>query len=83
MAIQHEISEHPLISGRGAVLSGLSKKAAITSTVATKHYGVAVDCLYNEREDAGQPTTIHKFSGKKRVSMVSNDDSDVVPISIM
>lgn len=52
---------------KGAVLSQLPQEAAITSTVATKHYGVSASAVYNESEDSGQPTTIHRFDGKRRV----------------
>ncbi|CAO1601112.1 hypothetical protein XANCAGTX0491_004776 [Xanthoria calcicola] len=52
---------------KGAVLSQLPEEAAITSTVSTKHYGVSANALYDEKEDAGQPTTVHKYNGKTRV----------------
>ncbi|KAI4245362.1 MAG: hypothetical protein L6R42_010202 [Xanthoria sp. 1 TBL-2021] len=45
----------------------LPEEAAITSTVLIKHYGVSVNATYDEKEDAGQPTTIHKYNGKTRV----------------
>ena len=55
------------------MLSMLPREAAITSTVATKHYGVAANCTYDETEDAGQPTSVNKYTGKTRVSKVSHE----------
>lgn len=55
---------------KGAVLSQLPQEAAITSTVATKHLGVAANAPYDEREDRGQPTTTNKYTGKQKVSKV-------------
>ncbi|KAL8865909.1 MAG: hypothetical protein Q9198_009115 [Flavoplaca austrocitrina] len=54
----------------GAVLSQLPQEAAITSTVATKHYGVSANAAYDRREDAGQEVIIDKYTGKKQVSKV-------------
>lgn len=59
-----------LTNFRGAVLSQLPQEAAITSTVATKHYGVSASAVYSEAEDSGQPTSIHRFDGKRRVQKV-------------
>ncbi|KAI4202012.1 MAG: hypothetical protein LQ350_002917 [Teloschistes chrysophthalmus] len=56
---------------RGAVLSQLPQEAAITSTVATKHLGVAANAPYDEREDRGQPTTTNKYTGKQKVSKMT------------
>ncbi|KAL8667386.1 MAG: hypothetical protein Q9202_000602 [Teloschistes flavicans] len=53
---------------KGAVLSQLPQEAAITSTVATKHFGVSANAPYDEREDRGQPTTTSKYTGKQKVS---------------
>ena len=58
------------MSFRGAVLSQLPQEAAITSTVATKHYGVSANAAYDKREDAGQEVIIDKYTGKKKVSKV-------------
>ncbi|KAL8887793.1 MAG: hypothetical protein Q9215_004678 [Flavoplaca cf. flavocitrina] len=60
-----------LISFRGAVLSQLPQEAAITSTVATKHYGVSANAAYDRREDAGQEVIIDKYTGKKQVSKMT------------
>lgn len=54
-------------------MSQLPEEAAITSTVSTKHYGVSANATYDEKEDAGQPTTIHKYNGKTRVEKVCNN----------
>ncbi|KAL8642198.1 MAG: hypothetical protein Q9226_008534, partial [Calogaya cf. arnoldii] len=63
---------------KGAVLSQLPQEAAITSTVATKHYGVAANATYHEREDAGQAITINKYTGKQRVSKDMRRDQKIV-----
>lgn len=64
---------------RGAVLSQLPEEAAITSTVSTKHYGVSANSTYDEKEDAGQPTTVHKYNGKRRVKRASRTTSPDPP----
>ncbi|KAL8946545.1 MAG: hypothetical protein Q9222_007072 [Ikaeria aurantiellina] len=56
---------------RGAVLSQLPQEAAITSTVATKHYGVSARAPYDPIVDAGQPTTLNKYTGKTRVEKMT------------
>ncbi|KAL9027295.1 MAG: hypothetical protein Q9196_004162 [Gyalolechia fulgens] len=57
--------------GRGAVLSVLPQEAAITSTVATKHYGVAANAPYDKNEDAGQPSITNRYTGKEKVSKMT------------
>ncbi|KAL8693889.1 MAG: hypothetical protein Q9218_001354 [Villophora microphyllina] len=56
---------------KGAVLSQLPQEAAITSTVATKHFGVSANAPYDEREDRGEPTTTNKYTGKQKVSKMT------------
>lgn len=46
-----------LLVNRGAALSKLPGTALITSTVATKHYGVESKSVYDEELDEGEVTT--------------------------
>ncbi|KAL8671694.1 MAG: hypothetical protein Q9168_003816 [Polycauliona sp. 1 TL-2023] len=71
LAILDEKSDLKLIRGRGAVLSQLPEEAAITSTVATKHYGVSANHHYDEIEDSGQPTKTNRYSGAIRVEKMT------------
>ncbi|MCJ1377667.1 hypothetical protein MMC17_000763 [Xylographa soralifera] len=52
---------------KGAVLSQLPQEASITSSVATRHYGVAALSSYNEAEDSGQPKKRDDNTGIDRV----------------
>jgi len=52
---------------KGAVLSQLPQKAVVTSTVATRHYGIVALSPYNATEDMGQPTLIDHWTSKVRV----------------
>ncbi|KAL8856127.1 MAG: hypothetical protein Q9178_007252 [Gyalolechia marmorata] len=49
----------------------LRQEATITSTVATKHYGVAAYDTYDEIEDAGQPTIKDKYTGETQVKKIT------------
>ena len=42
-------------------------EAVITSTVATRHYGVTANAIYRESEDAGQEKIRDKYEGIYRV----------------
>jgi len=61
------IQPHDAWSVRGAVLSQLPKEAMITSSVATRHYGVAASSLYNSYEDKGQTILLDQQTGKEKV----------------
>ncbi|KAI9764080.1 MAG: hypothetical protein M1840_008884 [Geoglossum simile] len=47
---------------RGAVMSRLSHASVITSSVATRHYGVAA-AEVRKSEDEGEPTSVDEFEG--------------------
>ena len=51
---------------------GISE-AVVTSTVATKHYGVEASSYYNEKEDDSTiPRSIDKHTGRECLDKVSN-----------
>ncbi|KAL9584323.1 MAG: hypothetical protein Q9203_004704 [Teloschistes exilis] len=57
-----------LTYSEGVVLSQLLKEAAIMSTVATKHLGLAANALHDAREDQGQRTTIDMYTRQPLLS---------------
>lgn len=56
---------------RGAVLSQLPDEATITSSVATRHYGVSAMSEYEDIRDRGQEKVWSEADGKYKVSKVS------------
>jgi hypothetical protein len=46
-------------------------EAAVTSTKATKHYGVSANAVYNEAEDAGQPKLWDPYESCYRVRKIT------------
>ncbi|MCJ1283392.1 hypothetical protein MMC26_002720 [Xylographa opegraphella] len=56
---------------KGAVLSQLPQEASITSSVATRHYGVSAMSTYNEAEDSGQIKKKDTYTGVDRVSKMT------------
>ncbi|QPG97248.1 hypothetical protein C2857_006028 [Epichloe festucae Fl1] len=45
---------------KGAVLSQLPRQTIVTSTVATRHYGIELGHVYDRARDLGQPTTLDR-----------------------
>jgi hypothetical protein len=52
-------------------MSQLPEEAVITSSVATKHYGVSANGVYNEDEDAGQKKVWDIYESIFRVSKMT------------
>ena len=50
--------------------------------MSTKHYGVSASAIYDEKEDAGQPTTVNKYNKKTRVEKASKPTSPDSPSEI-
>ena len=58
------------MNARGAVLSKVPREATITSTVATRHYGVSAKFQW-EQEDEGQPQIWDSFREQHRVKKMT------------
>jgi hypothetical protein len=63
----------------GAVLSRLAQEAMISSTQATRHYGVSVMQIYDEGIDKGQVKTYDASEGQNRVNRVGGATKTLVP----
>lgn len=61
----------PLTYNRGAVLSKLPEAAIITSSSATRHYGVRIRYTYDHSVDYGQITHVDHYTGKQQASRAS------------
>ena len=57
------------MSFRGAVLSQLPQ-AVITSSVATRHYGVSALSIVSDEEDRKQEIIQNEFTGREQVNKV-------------
>ncbi|KAI1084122.1 actin-like ATPase domain-containing protein [Whalleya microplaca] len=49
-----------------AIVNRMPNQAVVTSTQATRHYGVSAKCMYEPATDKGRKTMIDKFDGKTR-----------------
>lgn len=55
---------------KGAVLSCLPSEAAVTSSIATRHYGTAISSRYSSVEDLGEEKTWDECDGMYRCQKV-------------
>lgn len=74
---QEAMSNHSI--SRGAALSKLPRQAVVTSTCATKHYGVTAWSTHDPLVDVGVPICVPLLDGKERSERVSVQDPTVVP----